>query len=213
MKIKFSNPIVILANGEFPKHNIPLKVLEEAKTIICCDGASEKLIENGNTPSYVVGDLDSTSQATLDKLADKIIKISQQTDNDLNKAICWTIDNGAKDISILGATGNREDHTLGNLSLILNLKFTGNVKILTDFGMFTLVTKQHTFESYVGQQVSIFAENPIIEITTTNLKYPLNDTRLNHIFSGTLNESTDTQFSVQISQGKILVYQAFEETI
>ena len=35
---------VILANGEYPTHVLPLKILEEAKFVICCDGAANEYI-------------------------------------------------------------------------------------------------------------------------------------------------------------------------
>ena len=41
------DPIVVLANGEFPKHDIPLHELDIAGSIICCDGAVESLIDYG----------------------------------------------------------------------------------------------------------------------------------------------------------------------
>ena len=31
---------VILANGEYPTHPLPLRMLEEAKFVVCCDGVS-----------------------------------------------------------------------------------------------------------------------------------------------------------------------------
>ena len=50
---------VILANGEFPTHEIPLQILNEADFIICCDGASQNLLDYGLKPNLIIGDLDS----------------------------------------------------------------------------------------------------------------------------------------------------------
>ena len=43
---KINKPLVIVANGKFPENSIPLKILNNAKYIIACDGAVEKLIKN-----------------------------------------------------------------------------------------------------------------------------------------------------------------------
>ena len=54
--------IVVLANGEFPKHDIPLHELDIAGSIICCDGAVEPLINYGKRPPAIVGEFDSIPQ-------------------------------------------------------------------------------------------------------------------------------------------------------
>ena len=50
---------VILANGAFPTHEIPLRELKESKFIVCCDGAINNLVEAQLEPYAIVGDLDS----------------------------------------------------------------------------------------------------------------------------------------------------------
>jgi thiamine pyrophosphokinase len=66
------------------------------------------------------------------------------------------------------------------------------------------------FQSFIGQQISLFAANPEIEITSTRLKYNLNKIALNSLYCGSLNESSGDTFTLSISHGKILVYQVFE---
>ena len=56
-----NEPIIILANGDFPSHHIPLKKLEEAQSIICLDGAISNLAKNKIKPNLIIGDLDSIS--------------------------------------------------------------------------------------------------------------------------------------------------------
>ena len=52
---------VILANGEYPTHPLPLRMLEEAKFVVCCDGAANEYISRGHTPDVIIGDGDSLS--------------------------------------------------------------------------------------------------------------------------------------------------------
>ena len=52
-------PVVIVANGDFPSHKEPLLILQDANTIICCDGAVNHLVKNGLEPHYILGDMDS----------------------------------------------------------------------------------------------------------------------------------------------------------
>ena len=51
------DPVVILANGNYPTHPIPVKKLHKAGCIICCDGAAGQLTDKGLEPSIIIGDL------------------------------------------------------------------------------------------------------------------------------------------------------------
>ena len=59
---------VILANGEYPTHVLPLKILEEAKFVVCCDGAANEYILRGHTPDIIIGDGDSLSPVSYTHL-------------------------------------------------------------------------------------------------------------------------------------------------
>ena len=52
---------VILANGEYPSHPLPLQMLENAEFVVCCDGAANEYILRGHTPDVIIGDGDSLS--------------------------------------------------------------------------------------------------------------------------------------------------------
>ena len=41
---------VILANGEYPAHELPLRLLAEPQFVVCCDGAANEYISRGHTP-------------------------------------------------------------------------------------------------------------------------------------------------------------------
>ena len=109
------NSVVILANGDFPKHPTPLRILKEATTIICCDGAVNNLVDHGLKPTHIIGDMDSISLELKNKYEDMLIHIADQNENDLRKALNWLGENGAKKAIILGATGKRDDHSLANI--------------------------------------------------------------------------------------------------
>ena len=57
---QFKTPFILLANGEFPTHPVPLRFLNSAETIICTDGSADKLLAHGRTPDVIIGDMDST---------------------------------------------------------------------------------------------------------------------------------------------------------
>ena len=205
---KLKSPLLIIANGEFPSHSIPLEILTKANCIVACDGAADTLLDKGYIPDIILGDLDSISEDSKKKFENSIIEIYDQSQNDLRKAFNYAIEHNIHDISIIGASGKREDHMIGNIFSLLDYKDL-NIKLFTDTGFFSCIHDEQTIDSFKGQQVSIFSVDPTIKITSTNLKYNFNNTNLSYIYLGTLNESTSCNFKLKISHGSLLVFQAY----
>ena len=99
------NSAVILANGDFPKHPTPLRILKGATSIICCDGAVNNIEEYGLIPTHIIGDMDSISPELKNKYEDMLIHIADQNENDLRKALKWAEGNGAKKSNYSGSYG------------------------------------------------------------------------------------------------------------
>lgn len=202
--------VVILANGMFPQHPKPLSLLLEAEQLVCCDGAIMELLQHGISPSAIVGDLDTITPQLRAKYADIIYHNPDQETNDLTKAIHWCAERGISSATIVGATGKREDHTLGNISLLVSYAKLGmDVQMLTDTGAIRPILKSADFKSYAGQQVSFFAPSNSTLVTTHNLKYPLVAQPLPELWRGTLNESLGSTFRLEINEGALIVYQEY----
>lgn len=200
---------IILANGDFPSKAELLQILRQAEHIVCCDGAAEKLLKFGRDPSAVVGDMDSLSQSLKERFADKIVVIDEQETNDLTKAVSYCERVGFQKIIIMGATGIREDHTLGNISLLVDysLRIEG-ICMLTDYGRIDVVRRFTRMNSYPGQQVSLFAIDPLTIVSVEGLKYPLVRRMLSNWWQGSLNEAMESVFEVKPEKGAVLVYRA-----
>ncbi len=202
---------VVLADGRFPTHSIPLAYLRKADHIICCDGSAESLIAADMEPEAIVGDLDSLNPLMAERFADRLFRDSDQDTNDLTKAVRWCINKRYKEIVIVGATGKREDHTIGNISLLTEYAREISVSMVTDTGTFTPLLKSSVVKCFPGQQVSIFSINPETEITSAGLKYPLNKRRLNNWWEATLNEAETDAIEFSFRGGPLIVYQKFTE--
>lgn len=202
--------IVIVANGKFPEHEIPLKALTDAEIVVCCDGATSKVDNFGVTPTAIVGDLDSLTSEYKVKYEGRLFHDSDQDSNDLTKAIKWCLGKGIKSIDIIGATGLREDHTLGNIGLLPSYAKMGiQIRILTDNGVIVPLLKSQRVSSFKGQQVSIFSPNNQTKITSRNLKYSINDRTLAEYWMGTLNESLGDYFALDFEPGPLIVFLKF----
>jgi len=203
---------VILSNGKFPEHEIPLKCLGEADLIVCCDGAVEKLVQHGFTPGAIVGDLDSIPEDMRKMHGDIMYGDPDQETNDLTKAVRWCVAQGIDEVVIVGATGLREDHTLGNISLLADYSRMLKVTMLTDTGSFIVVNAGTAIPSAPGQQVSIFSLDPTTGITSSGLRYPLNNLSLQSWWRGTLNEATGDHFSLEFDRGQVIVFMGYPES-
>lgn len=202
--------VVIVADGKFPEHEIPLKSLADAEVVVCCDGAAAKVERFGISPTAIVGDLDSLEANLRSKYADRLFHEPDQNSNDLTKAVKWCLARNYTDITIIGATGLREDHTLGNISLIPSYsKLGASIRMLTDTGLFIALLESSTLNSFKGQQVSLFSPNNQTRITTTNLRYPIENRSLGEYWMGTLNESVGDWFSVAFDLGPLIIFREY----
>ena len=206
-----STETVILANGKFPDHPVPLGYLLNAKRVICCDGATDSLIDFGLEPFAIVGDCDSVNKKIAEKYQDRLFRDNDQETNDLTKAAKWCEGRGYKNIVIIGATGKREDHTLGNISLLAEYASFITVKMVTDAGIFFPLLKSCEMVSEKGQQVSVFSIDPETEITSSGLKYKLDKKKLTNWWTATLNETEGNSFSLQFKGGPLIVFMKFKD--
>lgn len=190
---------LVLADGVFPTAEIPLSLLRRAPLVVCCDGAASHFPQ----ADVIIGDGDSLPP----ELKDRLIRIDEQEDNDLTKATRYLVGRGCRRIVYLGATGKREDHTLGNISLMARYALEMDTKPLmaTDFGWFVAARGEAMFESVAGQQVSIFNVN-CRRLCSDGLRwdaYPYD-----RLWQGTLNEATGSAFRI-MGDGAYLVYRTY----
>jgi thiamine pyrophosphokinase len=199
----------ILANGKFPDHPVPLGYLLNARRVICCDGAADSLLDFGLEPFAIVGDCDSVNKKIAERYNDRLFRDTDQETNDLTKAVKWSSERGFNSIVILGATGKREDHTLGNISLLTEYAGFTEVRMVTDAGFFFPVLKSCKIDSEKGQPVSVFSIDPANEITSSGLKYKLVKKKLANWWEATLNESEGRSFTLEFEGGPLIVFLKF----
>lgn len=196
---------VVLAAGDYPVRPVLRRFLGEHPRVVCCDSAGADFVEHeGRAPWAVVGDLDSLPAALRSVLGERVIHVAEQESNDLSKAVHYAARQGCRRFVILGATGRREDHTLGNISLLIEYLREGlDARMATDHGVFIPCRNEYVSPALpVGTQVSIFAFGAT-GLQSGDLRYPLHDLR--NLWEGTLNETTAETFCVT-AEGDFLVF-------
>lgn len=220
---------VILGGGDYPSHPIPLNMLKTAQRVVCCDGAAYNYLRDGGIPWRIVGDCDSIlsphdeqESAWLEQVRPIIRRITEQEDNDQTKAVRYCLDHGLRKLVLVGATGRREDHTIGNISLLIEyMRMGAEVVLCTDYGIFipchnkvelkVPIPEDYTHESdqvatrTKSTQISVFNINGK-RLKSEGLRYPLYD--FDQWWQGTLNEAASSPVVIE-ADGDFLVYVCF----
>ena len=194
---------VIVANGDFPSATVPLQFLTGKHFVVCCDGGANEYIKRGYMPDMIIGDGDSLSEQNRIHFADIIRYDADQQTNDQTKAVKFLLAKGLRRIAIVGATGKRDDHTLGNIALLAEYQKMGaDVRSYTDYGVFIPCSGSCTFSCKAGAQVSVFNINAK-ELSSDGLSYPIYD--FTAWWQGTLNQCPTNSFSIS-AKGDYIVY-------
>ena len=205
--------VVIICDGQFPKTEYPRYLIKTADFTICCDGALTKYLRHSKNifgferrPDMVIGDMDTLPAAMQKKHADIIIKETEQEHNDQTKAVRWALTNisDIDHIYILGATGGRIDHTIGNASLLMEytrLFDLGEIGItmVSDNGTAFAVNDTIEFDCGIGRQVSIFSPDNSLRIKSSGLEYPTDEVVFDNWWKATLNKASSDTVRLEFS--------------
>ena len=191
--------VAILAAGEFPKRGgRAWEILASASAVVCCDSAADAYRRRmRREPAVVVGDGDSVRGRFRN-----IVRFPEDQDtNDLEKAARWCRENGYENPVVLGATGRREDHSIGNVFRALDL----GLEIVTDYGRFVPLEGRKTFAVRKGAAISIFAPDRDTRMKSRGLEWPLDDVRFDTLYRATLNRATASRITLE-SDRRVCVY-------
>ena len=208
-----------MGNGQFPKKEYPLYLLESADYVVCCDGAIDTYLRhfrgrNLRRPDVVVGDMDSLSKNTAERFRDIAVKIDEQETNDQSKAFHYILEHfpDVDTIHILGATGKREDHTIGNLSLLMEYARemrrqdcgrTVSVDIVSDWSTAFAITDSCTLDVGEGRSVSIICPDNSLNIKSEGLVWPTDNVVFDNLWQATLNRASADRISLTFSHPSI----------
>ncbi len=205
--------VVIICDGQFPKTEYPRYLIRTADFIICCDGALKKFMKQSvsifgeeKLPDLVIGDMDTLPATLQKKYSDIIIKESEQEHNDQTKAVRWALNN-VSDISnlyILGSTGGRADHTIGNLSLLMEYTRMFDlgettIEAVTDEGTIFAITETIEFDCGIGRSVSIFSPDSTLRIKSIGLEYPTDEVVFDNWWKATLNRASQDTIKLEFN--------------
>ncbi len=174
---------VIVSGGDAPRKSDLNKYLKDAPLLIAVDGAADLFNRWGVIPHYVIGDMDTAASGSLSRLVDgganAITLQREKNETDTEAAIKFALEAGADDIVMLGATGGRFDHTMGNVAMLVRAARAGaRCRIIDKKNEMWAATGEHDVCGCTGQTVSIIPLTGDLTVTATNLEYPLQELKL-----------------------------------
>lgn len=195
-----------------------IKKEREGKTLrlIGADRGLEFFMETGITPDLAVGDFDSLSPEGIRYLegTEKMETVRlrpEKDDSDTQSAVNLAMQQGAKDILLLGATGNRVDHLMANLGLLVLGREKGVHIAMADKNNYMCLVESGTVLSrrrQFGKYVSFFpVGGDVKELTLEGFKYPLDKHWLRVSDSGLTvsNEISAEKAQVIFTEGTLLM--------
>lgn len=203
--------ILIFANGFLHHHESIRLLAEQADRIIAVDGGLAHIQTLDLKPDLLIGDLDSVTPrqvSWVEKQGTQVRRFREDKDEtDLELALLAAAGYHPKRIIITAALGGRLDQTLANIFL-LNLPELAEIDTRIDDGRqeVMMVRQSIELEGEPGDTVSLLPLSERVEgITTTGLKYPLNNETLafNHT-RGVSNRMTSTTARIEIQTGTLI---------
>lgn len=203
--------VLIIANGIVP---LPTRVRElvfAANLVICADGGANQARALGITPQVILGDFDSIEPGTRQHFNGvQMLYIPDQESTDLEKALRYCIEQHASSVDIIGATGDRLDHTTGSLGCFKKFGHRLQIRLIDTVGELTLVQNTVSIDVREGEKLSLIPLDRCAGISTTNLKYPLtNDTLELGGREGISNEAIATPVTILVTSGTLLLYRFY----
>ena len=224
---------VIIGGGAFPKKAYPRELIRRADIIVCCDGNALKAFlrnresifgNNLREPDAIVGDMDSMPAKLAVEYSPVIVKIEEQDDNDQTKALHYVLEHFPEvdTIHFIAATGKREDHTVGNLSLLMEysrlaadrqapadsrsgIGMALAIDMVSDYSTAFTITESCELFLGKGRRISIFSPDNSLRIKSKGLVWPTDDVVFDNWWKATLNRTCDDAVSLELNHNSLVL--------
>lgn len=172
---------IILANGKPPKKNVITFFQRRGYSkLICADGGANSALNLKLVPDVIIGDLDSISSEAMKefKSVSKIIRLKRQNDTDVEKCLKYAISHKYDEALLVGATGNRLDHTFCNLGIVLKYYPQIKISLIAENSFLKAYKGKVELKTLFGETISLYGISPKTKITSNGLKYELKNVAL-----------------------------------
>jgi len=161
---------------------LQLNDISEYQTIVAVDGGVLNAYKANIPFDYAVGDFDSYE--LRDENEFETVKLNPiKNDTDMYVAVDRLISGNYSSIDIIGATGNRFDHTMANICMLNKFSHKPvNITMIDEINKIkVLCDGEHIIKSKKNSYISFFSINNTSTIILNNVRYELNGYKLTNI--------------------------------
>ncbi len=193
---------VVIGNGEIKNYGYIKSRIQSDDFIICADGGCNHARNMNIVPDILLGDFDSAEDFA--EIENRIEYSARKDYTDGELAVAYAVEHGYDDILLLGMTGDRLDHTLTDILLLMKCK---NGVLLDDNNEIYLLRGSLEINGKKGQTLSIIPINgDAAGLSSKGLEYPLyNETLYFGAGRGVSNVMTEDTCEITIKSGMALV--------
>ncbi len=202
---------VIVGGADIAAYEIIKAQLKTDDFVIYCDGGLKHMEKLGRKPDLIVGDFDSHENPHMD--VETITLPCEKDDTDTYFAVKEAIKRGFEEFLLIGVVGNRFDHTMGNISILLYLDAQGKKGvIIDDYSVMEIVSDR---PAYIDDSYSYFSllniSGTAKGIDITDAKYPLKNGEITPDYQyGISNEVLPGKTAkVCVKEGRLLLVKVY----
>ncbi len=168
---------VIVGAAPIERYDRMRRLFAEDALFIFCDGGLKHREKLGAEPALVVGDFDSAKRSQADGY--EVIELPREKDDtDTSYAVKEALKRGYEEFLLIGVLGERIDHGLGNIALLLMLEKMGKRAVIADdWSELEILSGLHNVE--INDSFSYFSVLAVAGeargVTIEGAKYPVKD--------------------------------------
>ncbi len=202
---------VIIGGAKIARYDRAKSAIKPDDFLIFCDSGLKHAEALGAEPSLIVGDFDSHDNPHSS--VETIVLPCEKDDTDTVFAVKEAIKRGFDDFLLLGVVGERLDHTLANVSILLMLDDMGlSGRIIDDYSEMEIISRSPkrvdgSFKFFSILNISGTARG----ITETGCKYPLKNAEITCDYQyGVSNEVLpDSEAVISLTEGRLLLIKVY----
>ncbi|WP_395073645.1 thiamine diphosphokinase [Flavobacterium sp.] len=208
-------PALIIANGAECSSELLGQLLEWSPLVIVLDSAMERVSKLNLKVDVLLGDFDrgfNVDYYKQDQFPIEIIHKPDQNKTDLEKAFDYLIERKIPAVNVVWATGKRADHTMTNITNIIQYRNVLKIVILDDHSKIFQLPAEFKKWYTANTIISLIPIGKVSGITTENLFYSLqNDELIIGEKTGSSNHvSKDGIVTINHEQGNLLLMECFD---
>ncbi|MCR5546308.1 MAG: thiamine diphosphokinase [Lachnospiraceae bacterium] len=201
---------VIVCGADIKNYKRAASYIEEEDFIIYCDSGLYHMEGLKAKPSLILGDFDSHQNPNLP--VETIVLPVEKDDTDSVFAVKEGIKRGFSEFLLLGAVGNRFDHTFANIGALLMLDSEGkHGKIIDDYSEFEILSTEGEVEEHFSYFSLLNVSGEAYDISITGAKYKMDHQTIKPEYQYAVsNEVLKGQTAkITVHKGRVLLVKDF----